>query len=57
MSPEICIVVDSKDKRQFFFPDVKADVVIVTEGSNPGCVRVSIEGTTGVEEQGMSSRG
>jgi hypothetical protein len=35
----------------------KADVVIVAEGSSPECAKASAEDTTGVEEQGMSSRG
>jgi hypothetical protein len=35
----------------------KADVFIVAEGSSPECERASTEETTGVEEQGMSSKG
>ncbi len=35
----------------------KADVVIEMEGSSPGCAKASVRDTTGVEEQGMSSRG
>ena len=35
----------------------KADVLIETEGSSPECAKASAEDTTGVEEQGMSSRG
>ena len=62
MSPEICIIVDrrekksAKDNRQFFFGG-KADAVIEVEGSSPGCARASVEETTGVEERGMSLRG
>ena len=33
------------------FIDGKADVLILTEGSNPGCAKASVEDTTGVEEQ------
>ena len=44
------------DNRQFFF-DGKADVVIEMEGSSPGYDKASVQDTTGVEEQGMSSRG
>ena len=35
----------------------KADAVIEVEGSRPECEMASAEVTTGVEEQGMSSRG
>jgi hypothetical protein len=35
----------------------KADVVIVAEGSSPECAMASAKDTTGVEEQGMSSKG
>jgi len=35
----------------------KADVVIVAEGSSPEREKASAEETTGVEEQGMSSKG
>jgi hypothetical protein len=35
----------------------KADVLIETEGSRPECDMASAEDTTGVEEQGMRSRG
>jgi hypothetical protein len=35
----------------------KADVVIVAEGSSPEYAKASAEETTGVEEQGMSSKG
>ena len=35
----------------------KADAVIEVEGSRPECAKASAEVTTGVEEQGMSSRG
>jgi len=35
----------------------KANAVIEVEGSRPECVKASAEVTTGVEEQGMSSRG
>ena len=39
------------------FFDGKADVVIVAEGSSPRHDRASDGDTTGVEEQGMSSKG
>jgi hypothetical protein len=35
----------------------KADVFIVAEGSSPEWAKASAEDTTGVEEQGMSSKG
>ena len=35
----------------------KADVLNETEGSSPGHARASVRDTTGVEEQGMSSKG
>ena len=35
----------------------KADAVIEVEGSRPECAKASVWDTTGVEEQGMSSRG
>jgi len=35
----------------------KADVIIVAEGSSPERAKASAEDTTGVEEQGMKSRG
>jgi hypothetical protein len=62
MSPEICIIVDQRDEVSqritvSFFYGGKADAVIGVEGSRPGCAKASIEVTTGVEEQGMSSRG
>jgi hypothetical protein len=34
---------------------VKADVLLMTEGSSPGCDMASGQDTTGVEEQGMQS--
>ena len=60
LSPEICIIVDrrkknAKDKRQRI--GGKADAVIEVEGSRPEYVKASAGVTTGVEEQGMSSRG
>ncbi len=45
-------IVDS----QFFF-GVKADVLILTEGSSPGYAKASIKDTTGVEERGIYSKG
>ena len=42
------------DNRRF---GGKADTVIGVEGSSSGCARASIEGTTGVKEQGMYSKG
>jgi len=61
MSPEICIIVDQRDEVSHritvSFYGGKADAVSGVEGSRPGCAKASIEVTTGVEEQGMSSRG
>ena len=48
-------VVVRRDKRQRI--GGKADAVIEVEGSRPECAKASAEVTTGVEEQGMSSRG
>jgi len=45
----------TKDKRRNI--GGKANAVIEAEGSNPGHEKASVEDTTGVEEQGMSSRG
>ena len=45
----------AKDKRQRI--GGKADAVIEVEGSRPECAKASAEVTTGVEEQGMRSRG
>jgi len=44
------------DNRQFFFGG-KADAVMWVEGSSPECAKASAEETTGVEEQGMNSKG
>jgi len=51
-------------KKIFFFVRInarniggKADVLILTEGSSPKHDKASVQDTTGVEEQGMSSRG
>ena len=44
-----------EDKRQK--RDVKADAVNEAEGRSPECVKASAEDTTGVEEQGMNSKG
>ena len=60
MSPEICIIVDrwkkiTKDKRRNI--GGKANAVIEVEGSRPEYEMASAGVTTGVEEQGMSSRG
>ena len=35
----------------------KADAVNEAEGSSPECAKASAEETTGVEEQGMNSKG
>jgi hypothetical protein len=45
----------TKDKRRNM--GGKADAVIEVEGSSPGGDRASLKDTTGVEEQGMSSKG
>ena len=36
---------------------MKADAVDEAEGSRPGCALASIQVTTGVEDQGMYSKG
>jgi hypothetical protein len=46
---------NTKDKRRNI--GGKANAVIEAEGSRPECAKASTEVTTGVEEQGMSSRG
>jgi hypothetical protein len=45
----------TKDKRRNI--GGKANAVIEVEGSRPECAKASTEVTTGVEEQGMSSKG
>lgn len=45
----------AKDKRRNI--GGKADAVIEVEGSSPEYAKASAEDTTGVEEQGMSSKG
>ena len=45
------------DSRQFLFFGGKGDVFKMTEGSSPEYAKASALDTTGVEEQGMSSRG
>ena len=37
--------------------EVKADVVVMTEGSSSDCDMVSSQDTTGVRDQGMQSQG
>jgi len=56
LSPEICIVVDDRITASFFSGG-KADAVNEAEGSSPGHAKASEQDTTGVEEQGMSSKG
>jgi len=46
---------NTKDKRRKI--GGKANVLIETEGSSPGHDKASDRDTTGVEEQGMSSKG
>ena len=38
-------------------PEVKADVVVMTEGSSSDCDMASDRNTTGVQDQGMQSWG
>ena len=54
MSPEICIVVDTR-----IMPNEwqKADALHAAEGSSPDCVMASDKDTTGVYERGMHSKG
>ena len=55
MSPEIFIIVVRRITS--LEAGRKADAVDDAEGSSPQCIKVSIEDTTGVFEQGMYAKG